>query len=111
MWVLEDWWPTIRDLTLYWEFRSEHHKKRQYEWHGKISMAYIEEKGKSHNDLWGLWSVYFIWLLGASYYQGGCIGWISEVQIIEIYLQTKNPRKTEHIWVSDQIPESLAGHI
>jgi hypothetical protein len=36
MWVLEDWWPKIRDLTLCWEFCSERHSKRQYEWWNKI---------------------------------------------------------------------------
>jgi hypothetical protein len=40
----------------------------------KIYMAYDEEKGKSHKDLLGLWSFYFICVLGAPYYKGGCIG-------------------------------------
>jgi hypothetical protein len=30
VWVLEDWWPTIRYLTLCWEFCSVHHPKRKY---------------------------------------------------------------------------------
>jgi hypothetical protein len=30
VWVLEDWWPTIRYLTLCWEFCIVHHPKRQY---------------------------------------------------------------------------------
>jgi hypothetical protein len=34
--VLEDWWPTIRDLTLCWQFCSERHSKRQYERWNKI---------------------------------------------------------------------------
>jgi hypothetical protein len=33
------------------------------------------------------------------------------VQIIEIYLQTKNPRKTGYIQISSWILESLAGNI
>jgi hypothetical protein len=41
----------------------------------------------------------------------GCIGWINEVQIIEIYPQTESPRKIGQIWVSDLIPESLSGHV
>jgi hypothetical protein len=60
VWVLEDWWPTIRDLTLCWEFCKVWHWKRQYEWYIKIYMPYDEEKGKSHEDLWGLKSFYFI---------------------------------------------------
>jgi hypothetical protein len=55
----------------------------------KFFMGYNEEKGKSHEDSLELRILYFIWVLGVPYYQGGCIGWISEVQIIEIYPPTK----------------------
>ncbi len=69
-----------------------------------------DEKGKNHADYVELMILYFIWVLGAPYYQGGYIGWIDEMQIVKIYLQTKNPRKIGHIRVFDRIPESLAGH-
>jgi hypothetical protein len=36
-------------------------------------MAYNEGKGKSREDLCGLGSFNFIYVLGAPYYQGGCI--------------------------------------
>jgi hypothetical protein len=52
---LEDWWPTIRDLTLYWEFSSAQHWKKAIWTYIWIYMAYDEEKGKSREDLWGLW--------------------------------------------------------
>jgi hypothetical protein len=55
----------------------------------KFFMGYNEEKGKSHEDSLELRILYFIWVLGVPYYQGGCIGWFSEVQIIEIYPPTK----------------------
>jgi hypothetical protein len=111
MWVLEDWWPTMRGLTLCWDFCRVWHWKRQYEWCVKIYMAYEEEKWKSQEDLWGLWSFYFICALGAPYYQRGCIGWVAEVQIIENYLQTKVPRQIGHIWVSDWILEAFVRHV
>jgi hypothetical protein len=38
-------------------------------------MVYDEEKVKSHKDLWGLWSFYFICILGPLYYQG--VYWVS----------------------------------
>jgi hypothetical protein len=37
-------------------------------------MGYNEEKGKSHEDSLELRILYFICILGALYYQGGCIG-------------------------------------
>jgi hypothetical protein len=37
-------------------------------------MGYNEEKGKTHEDSLELRIVYFIGVLGTSYYQGGCIG-------------------------------------
>jgi hypothetical protein len=111
VWVLKDQWPTIRYLTLYWEFCSGRPWKRQYEWCIKIYMAYYEEKEKSHDDPWGLGSFYFFCVVGALYYQGGCIGWVGEVQIIKINLLTKVPRKTGHIRVSDPILEALANHV
>jgi hypothetical protein len=69
------------------------------------------KKGKSHEDFVELRILYFIWVLGARYYEWGCIGWIDKVQIIEIYQQTKISRKTGLIWVSDRIQESLVGHV
>jgi hypothetical protein len=52
-------------------------------------MGYNEEKVKSHEDSLELRIVYFIWVLGTSYYQEECIGWVSEVQNIKIYVTTK----------------------
>jgi hypothetical protein len=74
----------------------------------KFYMGYNEETGKGHEDSLELRILYFIWVLGAPYYQRGCIGWIGEVQIIKIYPQTKNPKKSRLIQVSDRIPESLS---
>jgi hypothetical protein len=42
-----------------------------------------DEKGKSHEDYVELMILYFIWVLGAPYYQGGYIGWVGEVQNIK----------------------------
>jgi hypothetical protein len=47
-------------------------------------MGYNEEKGKSHEDSLELRILYFIWVLGTSYYQGVYIGWVGEVQNIKI---------------------------
>jgi hypothetical protein len=55
-------------------------------------MAYNEEKGKSREDLWGLGSFYFICILGAPYYRGGCIGWVGEVQIVKNTVQSNFPK-------------------
>jgi hypothetical protein len=40
----------------------------------KFYMAFNEEKGKSHEDSFGLWTFYFICVLGAPYYQGDALG-------------------------------------
>jgi hypothetical protein len=40
----------------------------------KFYMAFDKEKEKSREDSLGLRSFYFICVLGALYYQGGCIG-------------------------------------
>jgi hypothetical protein len=37
-------------------------------------MGYNEEKGKSREDSLELRILYFIWVLGALYYQGGALG-------------------------------------
>jgi hypothetical protein len=58
-------------------------------------MANEEEKGKSCEDLWGIVRFYFICVLGAPYYQGGCIEWVGKVQIDKSILITYLPRK---IW-------------
>jgi hypothetical protein len=42
-----------------------------------------DEKGKGCEDYVELMILYFIWVLGAPYYQGGYIGWVSEVQNIK----------------------------
>jgi hypothetical protein len=38
---------------------------------------------KSHEDYVELRMLYFIWVLGAPYYQGGYVGWVGEVQNIK----------------------------
>jgi hypothetical protein len=43
-------------------------------------MGINDEKGKSHEDYVELEILYFIWVLEASYYQGGYIGWVDKVQ-------------------------------
>jgi isocitrate/isopropylmalate dehydrogenase len=42
----EDWWPTIRDITLCWEFCRVRNWKRQYKRRVKIYMATLKKKGK-----------------------------------------------------------------
>jgi hypothetical protein len=42
-----------------------------------------DEKGKSHEDYVELRILYFIWVLGAPYFQGGYIGWVDEVKNIK----------------------------
>ncbi len=49
----------------------------------KFYMGYNDDKGKSREDSLELRILYFIWVLGAPYYQGGYIGWVGEVQNIK----------------------------
>jgi hypothetical protein len=74
-------------------------------------MGYNEEKEKSHEDSLELRILYFIWVLATPYYQGGYIGWVDEVQNIEIYLTTKIAWQAEYIRSLSWIPEALAGHV
>jgi hypothetical protein len=46
-------------------------------------MSINDEKGKSREDYVELSILYFIWVLGAPYYQGGYIEWVGEVQNIK----------------------------
>jgi hypothetical protein len=46
-------------------------------------MAINDEKEKTHEDYVELRILYFIWVLGALYYQWGYIGWVGEVQNIK----------------------------
>jgi hypothetical protein len=46
-------------------------------------MGIDDEKGKSHEDYIELRILYFIWVLGAPYYQEGYIGPVGEVQNIK----------------------------
>jgi hypothetical protein len=46
-------------------------------------MGINDEKEKSHEDYVELRVLYFIWVLEASYYQGGYIGWVGEVKNIK----------------------------
>jgi hypothetical protein len=73
----------------------------------KFYMGKNEEKGKSHEDSADLRVLYFIWVLGAPYYQGGYIGWVGEVQNIKIYLTTKISYQAGHIRLWGRIPEAL----
>jgi hypothetical protein len=74
-------------------------------------MGYNEEKGKSREDSLELRILYFTWVLGTPYYQGGYIGWVGEVQNIKIYLTTKIFCQAGHIRLLGRIPEALAGHV
>jgi hypothetical protein len=51
----------------------------------KFYIDYNEEKGKSREDSLELMILYFIWVLGAPYNQGGYIGWVGELQILKSY--------------------------
>jgi hypothetical protein len=77
----------------------------------KFYMGNNEEKSKSHKDSVELRILYFIWVLGASYYQGGYIVWVGEVQNIKIYPTTKNSCQARHIQPLNRIPETLAAHV
>jgi hypothetical protein len=46
-------------------------------------MGINDEKVKSREDYIEFRILYFIWVLGALYYQGGYIGWVGEVQNIK----------------------------
>jgi hypothetical protein len=48
-----------------------------------FSMGINDEKGKIHEDYVESRILYFIWVLGALYYQGGYIEWVGEVQNIK----------------------------
>jgi hypothetical protein len=76
-----------------------------------LYMGYNKEKGKSREDSLELRIVYFIWVIGIPYFQGGCIGWVGEVQNIEIYLITKISCQARHIWLLGQFTEALAGYV
>jgi hypothetical protein len=77
----------------------------------KFYMGYNEEKGKSRENSLELMILYFIWFLGAPYYQGGCIGWIGEVQIIENYITTQIPYQVGHIRLLHRILDVLVEHV
>jgi hypothetical protein len=111
VWVLEDWWPTIRDLTLCWEFCSEQHSKRQYERWNKI--LYGQQWRKKEKSQKFLRIEDFIFYLSPrnSVLSRGCIGWVGEVQNIKIYLTTKISCQARHIRLLGRIPKALAGHV
>jgi hypothetical protein len=46
-------------------------------------MGINDKKEKTHEDYVELRILYFIWVLGALYYQRGYIGWVGEVQNIK----------------------------
>jgi hypothetical protein len=46
-------------------------------------MGINDEKGKRHEDYIELMILYLIWVLEATYYQGGYIGRVGEVQTIK----------------------------
>jgi hypothetical protein len=97
MWVLLDWWPIIRDLSLCWEFCSERHSKRQYERWNKILYGQQWRKREKSWRFRRIEDLYLIWVIGAPYYQGGYIGWVGEVQNIKIYPTSKNCYQARHI--------------
>jgi hypothetical protein len=111
VWVLEDWWPTIRYLTLCWEFCSVQHPKSQYWRWNKFRYGINDEKGKSREDFIELRILYFIWVLGAPYYQGGTLGELVKCKTSKIYRTTKNSYQARHIRPPSWIPETLAGHV
>jgi hypothetical protein len=111
MWILEDWWSIIRDLTLYREFCSARHWKKAIQTCIKIYMAYDEEKGEKSRRSLRIMKFLFYLCPRSSVLSRGCIGWVGEVRNVETYPQTKLPRKTGHIQVSDRILEAFAGHV
>jgi hypothetical protein len=74
-------------------------------------MGCNEEKGKSRKDSSELRILYFIWVLGAPYYLGGCIGWVGDVQNIENYLTTKILCQGGHIQLLSQILKAVTVHV
>jgi hypothetical protein len=69
-------------------------------------MGINDEKEKSREDYVELRILYFIWVLGVSYYQGVYIGWVGEVQNIKIYPTTKNSYQARHIYPPSRIPKT-----
>jgi hypothetical protein len=53
----------------------------------------MKKKEKSCEDLWGLWSFYFIWVLGALYYQGGALGELVKCKSSKSISKPKIPKK------------------
>jgi hypothetical protein len=109
--VLEDWWPTIRYLTLCWEFYSVQHPKRNTNVEINFYMGINDEKGKSHEDYVELRILCFIWVIGAPYYQGDTLGELVKCKTSKIYPTTKNSCQTRHIRPPSQILETLARHV
>jgi hypothetical protein len=66
-------------------------------------MCINNEKGKNHEDHVELRILYFIWVLGAPYYQGGYIGWVGEVQNI------KNLSYHQKLLLGQTYPAPLTG--
>jgi hypothetical protein len=109
--VLEDWWPTIRGLTLCQEFCRVSHWKKQYGWVIKIYMAYNEEKGKSHEDLWGLGSFILFVSLELRTINRDASNELVKCKSSKSYFQSNLPEKFGHIRSLDRVPEVFAGHV
>jgi hypothetical protein len=77
----------------------------------KFYIGNNEEKGKSHKDFLELMILYFTWVLGTLYYQGGYIEWVGEVQNIKIYVTTQISYQVGHIWLLGRIPEALVRYV
>jgi hypothetical protein len=60
-------------------------------------MGINDEKGKSHEDYVELRILYFIWVLGAPYYQEDTLGELVKCKTLKIYPTTKNFCQAWHI--------------
>jgi hypothetical protein len=74
-------------------------------------MGINDEKEKSREDYVELRILYFIWVLGAPYYQGGYIGWFGEVQNIKNLPYHQKLLSDQTYPAPSRIPETLAGHV
>jgi hypothetical protein len=61
-------------------------------------MCINDEKGKNHEDYVELMILYFIWVIGAPYYQGDTLGELVKYKISTIYPTNKNSCQVRHIW-------------
>jgi hypothetical protein len=74
-------------------------------------MGINDEKVKSHKDYVELRILYFIWVLGAPYYQAGYIGWVGEVQNMKNLANHQKLMSGQTYLPPIRISETLAGHV